>query len=202
MNRRTFLKSVAMAGVVGALAGAGTLAGILDAPVKASAAGTEPSRILIVYFSHTNNTRTVAEQIQILTGGRLLELKTTRQYPGNHKETVAIAVQENKSSARPELTTVFPTNMDDYDTIFVGYPVWEYTMPMALFTFFDQYKFPGKTIIPFSTHQGSGLGGGPRDIARLCPEATILDGLAIRGSNADKSQNDVERWLKKLSFPL
>lgn len=192
--------SFSFTGVLGFIAVVSLCGGILAFPAKARAAATNSSRILIAYFSHTNNTRTVAEHIQSLTGGDLLELKTVRQYPREHKETVAVAVQENKNNARPELATVFPANMDEYDIIFVGYPVWEYTMPMALFTFFDQYKFPGKTIIPSSTHLGSRLGGGPRDVASLCPQATILDGLAIRGPEAPKSRGDVERWLNKLGI--
>lgn len=187
-------------GVLGFIALVSLCGGLLGFPTKAHAAATDSSRILIVYFSHTNNTRTVAEHIQSLTGGDLLELKTVRQYPREHNETVAVAVQENKNNARPELATVFPANMNDYDIIFVGYPVWEYTMPMALFSFFDQYKFSGKTVIPFSTHLGSRLGGGPRDIASLCPQATILDGLAIRGPEAARSRSDVERWLQKLNI--
>ena len=186
--------------ILGFIALLGITGSLMVLPAKAHAAAAAPSKILIVYFSHTNNTRTVAGHIQSIVGGDLLELKTVRNYPSNHDETVRIAVAENKSNARPELATTFPGNMDDYDLIFVGYPVWEYTMPMALFTFFDQYKFAGKTIVPFSTHLGSRLAGGPRDIASLCPQAKILDGLAVRGPEAANSRGEVERWLKKLGL--
>ncbi len=133
-----------------------------------------------------------------MVGGDLIELKTARPYPDEHEANVKIAVVENRSGARPELATVLPDNMDDYDLIFAGYPVWEYTMPMAFFTFFERYKFEGKTIIPFSTHRGSRLGGGPSDIARLCPQAKVLDGLAVRGSEA--SPETIGDWLEKIGL--
>jgi len=173
---------------------------ICAAPSKAQAAELGSQKILIVYFSKTNNTRTVAQLIHSQVGGDLLELKTVQPYPDDHNANVEVAVRENRSDARPELDTVFPENMADYDLIFVGYPVWEYTMPMAFFTFFEQYKFPGKTIIPFSTHLGSGLAGGPKDIARLCPQATVGKGLAIRGPKASGAENEVKRWLRELGL--
>lgn len=180
----------------------GVLAGcfLTGGPLSAQPTETGKPKILIVYFSKTNNTKAVAEHIQSIVGGDLLELKTARPYPEDHDETVRIAVEERRADARPELATVFPENMADYDVIFAGYPVWEYTMPMAYFTFFDRFKFAGKTIIPFSTHLGSRLGGGPADMARLCPEATILKGLALRGPEAAGSRAAVERWLKEIGI--
>lgn len=157
-------------------------------------------KILTVFFSHTNNTRIVAQHIHSIMGGDSLELKTVKAYPAVHDETVKIAIQENKSNARPALSTLFPANMEEYDILFAGYPVWEYTIPMAFFTFFDQYKFSGKTIIPFSTHLGSQLGGGPRDIAQLCPEAKLVEGIAIRGPKAKNSLQEVTSWLQTLTI--
>ncbi len=87
--------------------------------------------------------------------------------------------------------------MNEYDVIFVGYPVWVYTMPMALYSFFERFPFPGKTIVPFSTHMGSGLADGPEQIARLCPQAGVLDGIAIRGNLVAESQESVEHWLRQ-----
>lgn len=101
---------------------------------------------------------------------------------------------------RPQLSTRFPGTMDEYDVIFVGYPVWAYTMPMALYSFFERFTFPGKTIVPFSTHMGSGLADGPEQIARLCPQARVLEGIAIRRNRAAKSQEAVEPWLRQLGL--
>ncbi len=90
--------------------------------------------------------------------------------------------------------------MNEYDVIFIGYPVWAYTMPMALYSFLDRFTFPGKTIVPFSTHMGSGLADGPEQIARLCPRARVLGGLAIRGNRAAGSHETVDRWLRQLGL--
>lgn len=83
--------------------------------------------------------------------------------------------------------------MDQYDIIFIGYPIWWYQMPMILYTFFDEYDLSGKTIIPFNTHEGSGDSGTYQDIQKLEPNATVLDGLAIRGGNMSGNQSDTVR---------
>lgn len=89
--------------------------------------------------------------------------------------------------------------MDFYDVIFIGYPNWWATIPMGVFTFFEEYDFSGKTIIPFCTHEGSRLGRSERDIKKLCPNSNVLEGLAIRGS-INKAQNSVSVWLRKLGM--
>ncbi|MFQ8738501.1 MAG: flavodoxin [Bilophila wadsworthia] len=155
---------------------------------------------MTVYFSHTGNTRTVARQIHAAVGGDILELQTVQTYPADHDSTVRQAEKEEENNFRPQLSTQFPEGMNDYDIIFVGYPVWVYTMPMALYSFFDQFKFPGKTIVPFSTHLGSGLADGPKQIARLCPQATVSKGLAIRGNRVASSQDTVNDWLHGLGI--
>ena len=174
--------------------------GLLSSRPLAAREPLDKQKILIVYFSKTNNTKTLAEHVHSIAGGDLLELKTVQPYPEDHNANVRVAVEENRNKARPELATVFPENMNDYDVIFVCYPVWEYTMPMAFFTFFDRYKFPGKTIIVFSTHLGSRLGGGPSDIAKLCPQANIVKGLAIRGPEVANSRPEVRRRLGALGW--
>lgn len=190
-TRRSFLKTTTCAFAAGAF---------MTFPFVSHAAAQNGRKILTVYFSHTNNTKTVAEHIHSIAGGDIVRLQTVNAYPADHGECVRVAGRENKDNARPELSTVFPDNMNDYDIVFAGYPVWHYTIPMALFTFFDRYKFAGKTVIPFSTHLGSHLGGGPRDIARLCPQATILEGLAIRGPKAAESREEVRQWLGGLEI--
>lgn len=163
-------------------------------------AAPENQKILIAYFSHTGNTRTVAQQIHAVVGGDMLELQTVQTYPSDHASTVRQAEQEREDNSRPQLSTQFPKTMHEYDVIFIGYPVWAYTMPMALYSFFDRFTFPGKTIVPFSTHMGSGLADGPEQIARLCPQATVLKGLAIRGNKVAESQETVTRWLQQVGL--
>lgn len=186
-SRRRLLKGLAFLLAVGTLS-----------PCARRAYGaSEKPKILIVYFSHTGNTETVARQIHSIVGGDLLELQTEQAYPSEHADTVLQAEQEREDHFHPRLSTRFPETMTEYDLIFVGYPVWAYTMPMALYSFFDRFTFPGKTIVPFSTHMGSGLADGPEQIARLCPQAKVLEGLAIRGNRVDGSRETVTRWLRQ-----
>lgn len=158
------------------------------------------NKMLIVYFSHSGNTRKVAEQIHAFTGADMLELIPAEPYPENYEALVNLAQEQKRQNARPAIATPMPANIGDYDVIFLGYPVWDYTMPMILYTFLDKYHFPGKKIAPFSTHMGSRLADGPEQIARLCPQAQVLPGLAVRGTNASDCADVVGEWLKKLGL--
>lgn len=154
---------------------------------------------LVVYFSHSGNTRKVAQLIHRQVGGDIVELKTLQPYPEDYDACVDQAKKEQEQNARPELVTQI-ADMDKYRTIFVGYPNWWGTMPMALFTFFEKYDFAGKTIAPFCTHGGSRMGRSEEDIRRLCPKARVLKGLAVRGRNAGSAGKDVEAWLGSIVF--
>lgn len=156
-------------------------------------------KILIAYFSKAGNTREIANQIHANIGGDLFEIATVDRYPADYNATVDQAKREQETNYRPKLTAAVQ-NMAAYDVIFVGYPNWWGTMPMAVFTFLEGYNFAGKTIIPFSTHEGSRLGRSVSDLRQLCPQATILDGLAIRGSSAKSAQNDVATWLRQIGM--
>ncbi|GHV01183.1 flavodoxin [Spirochaetia bacterium] len=159
-------------------------------------AQTGSNKILVAYFSHSGNTRTVAEQIHRTVGGDLLEIKTVTPYTGSYNEVLDTAQNEQRANARPALATRI-NNLASYDTIFIGYPIWWGTMPMAFFTLFEQYNFAGKTILPFCTHEGSALGRSVTDIKRLAPQSTVRDGLAIRGGSAGRAGNDITAWLRK-----
>lgn len=142
------------------------------------------------------NTEVVANMIQEMTGGDMFHIEAVKPYPKGYTETTKVAQDELRANARPELTN-HVENMDFYDVIFLGYPNWWGTMPMPVFTFLDQYDFSGKTIVPFCTHEGSGLGYSEKDIEKLCPEATILKGIAINGTSASSAKNSVSRWLDR-----
>ena len=182
---------------------AGVLTGLAALwPLHASAAHaaeTGASKPLIVYFSHSGNTRAVAELIRKRVGGDLLELKTTRAYPSEYKATTEQAKKELNDNFRPQLANDID-NLDSYDVIFIGYPTWWGTMPMALFTFLEKHDLSGKTVVPFCTHGGSGFGRGKEDIARLCPNAKMLEGLSVRGSNAANAGDDVDEWLRDIGM--
>lgn len=157
--------------------------------------------ILIAFFSKTNNTRRVAEHIRSRVGGDLFQVATREPYPQDYRETTSIARTEQDSNARPELAdTVSPEAMKDYDVVFLGYPNWWGTIPMAMFTFLEQHDWSGKIVVPFCTHEGSGLGRGPGDIGDAAAGATLRQGLAVRGGSAAGAQGDVDRWLRQLGY--
>ena len=156
-------------------------------------------KVLIVYFSQTGNTETVANFIHEAVGGEIVRLETEQTYPSDYDELVDFAQQEQRENARPALTTRIE-NIDEYDTIFLGYPNWWGDMPMPIYTFLDEYDLSGKTIAPFITHGGSGLSGTPENIKEEEPNATVTDGLAISGSSARNSESDVREWLSEIGF--
>ena len=171
------------------------------------------SKSLIAYFSRKGNnyvggsivnlpignTEVISNKIQKLTGSDLFEIKTVKSYPEDYTETTNVAQDEKRENARPELTETVD-NMDSYDVIYLGYPNWWGTMPMAVFTFLEAYDFSGKTIIPYCTNEGSGMGSSERDIKKLCPSANVSAGLAIIGGSVQRADKDVANWLKKLNF--
>jgi flavodoxin len=158
--------------------------------------GTEGKKILIAYFSHSGNTRVIANQIHESVGGDIFEIVTVNRYPGDYDEVVEQARKELREEYTPELKTKVE-NMESYNVVFVGYPNWWGTMPRPIATFLSAYDFSGKTIAPFCTHEGSGLGRSATDIKELCPQSTILDGLAVRGRDVKKAQKEVSEWLRK-----
>ena len=172
------------------------------------------SKILVVYFSHTGenysvgviekgNTHIIADMIAEETGADIFEIQPAKPYPSTYDECTDVAKKEQNENARPEIIGKVD-NMDQYDTVFLGYPIWWGDLPMTVYTFLESYDFSGKTIIPFCTHEGSGLSGTARSIANVCPGATVLDGFAIRGSAAQNRQNeaksDVGKWLSGLDY--
>lgn len=159
------------------------------------------SRVLVAFFSKTNNTRTIAEHIQARVGGDLFHVATRKPYPQDYRETTQLARVELDNNARPELAaTISLEEMGKYDVVFIGYPNWWGTIPMAMFTFLEQYDLSGKTIVPFCTHLGSGLGRGPDDIARLASGAAVKQGLAVHGGSVARARDDVDAWLRRLGF--
>jgi flavodoxin len=142
------------------------------------------------------NTEVIAKKIKGFIGGDLFEINTKKPYPLDYNETTVDAKDELRKNARPELTETVK-NMADYDVIYLGYPNWWGTFPTAVFTFLESYDFIGKTIVPFCTHEGSGIGRSENDIRKLCPNAKVLSGIAIRGSSVASADNIVLSWLKK-----
>lgn len=146
---------------------------------------------LVVYFSRTGTTKSVAEEIQSLTGSDLVELKTVVPYPSSYNDCLAQAQEERANHARPELSTTI-SNMSEYDTVYVGYPIWCYTAPMAIFTFLESYDFTGKTVITFCTSGSSSISQSVTEIRAICSGVNVLDGFRAGGSET------VEAWLTRI----
>jgi flavodoxin len=143
------------------------------------------------------NTEVASKIIQKLTGSDIFRIDTVKAYPEGYQETTEVAQQELRRNARPEIIG-HVDNMADYRVIYLGYPNWWGTMPMAVFTFLEAHDFAGKTIIPFCTHEGSGMGRSERDINKLCSQARVLKGLAIRGGSVQRTKNDIADWLTQV----
>ena len=167
------------------------------------------AKILIAYYSRKGqnyvngaiknlskgNTEIVAEFIQKAVGGELFEIETVKNYPVDYTECTEVAKVEIQQKARPELKKYLP-DISDCEKIFLGYPIWWSVPPMAVATFLEHYNFSGKKIIPFATHEGSGLGGSVNWLKKICPNAEILQGIAIHGADAKNSEQAVISWLK------
>lgn len=155
---------------------------------------------VVVNGEVVGNTQFVAQIIQQSTGGDLFAIETVQEYPGEHDALVDQAADEQDENARPELSTKVD-NMDDYDVIFIGYPNWWYDLPMPLYTFLEEYDLSGKTIVPFSTHGGSGFSNTIDTIAELQPDATVItDGFTVSRSSVASAENDVTAWLKESGY--
>jgi len=181
-----------------------------------SAAGSSAAKgsVLVAYFSQAGeqydvgvvekgNTQIVAEMIAGETGADLFHIERKEAYPSKLGDLLDAAKAEQKDSARPELSAAVP-NWDDYDTVFIGYPIWWGDMPMPVYTFLESHDFTGKTVIPFDTNGGSGLAGTVNAVKTACPGAEVRDGLAVSGKEAqtqqDQAKNEVRDWLKGLGY--
>jgi flavodoxin len=156
-------------------------------------------RALIACFSYSGNTRQLARQIKALVGGEILEILPVEAYPVDYDAVVAQSRRELKSGYLPALKSTID-NLDSYDVLFLGYPNWCGTIPRPVATLLTGCDLAGKAIVPFCTHEGSGLGNSVRDIAMLCPHSTIMDGLAVRGTNAADAQSVIMAWLESLRW--
>ena len=192
--------------------------------INAEQTSTPPKKTLIIYFSQpekidlkdtdgfsgasvlvkNNNvlgsTQYIAQIIQQQTKGDLFRIETVKDYPAQHDPLVQYAEKEQQANIHPELKAKVQ-NLADYDRIFIGYPIWWYKMPMALYSFLEQHDLSGKTVIPFSTHGGSRFSGSVAEITRLQPKAHVIDqGITIsRDDVADEdTETDVIEWLNDL----
>jgi flavodoxin len=167
----------------------------------------EKGKSIVVFFSHAGenysvgnikmgNTKRVADAISELTGAEQFEIVADKNYDMPYKALVNLATKEGENNEFPTYKGKID-NMAQYDTIYIGGPVWWGTYPRVMFTFFRDYDLSGKTIVPFTTHEGSGLGSAVSDLRRVYPKANILDGFSIYGHECQKSdlKDKVERLI-------
>ena len=182
---------------------------------------TEDGNVLVAYFSVPEtdgvdtvsgasrvvvdgevlgNTQYIAQLIHQETGGDLFRIETVQEYPGSHDALLDYAYNELTENARPELASQIE-NPDSYDVIFLGYPNWNSDLPMPLYSFLEEYDFSGKTIIPFTTHGGSGLSRTVQTIKELQPDVTVVEnGLSISRNNVPDAQSEVSDWIAGLNI--
>ncbi|MGN1122914.1 MAG: flavodoxin [Eubacterium sp.] len=167
------------------------------------------SRKLIAFYSRADenyvsgtlktltvgNTEIAAGIIKELTGADLFKIEQVKPYSKGYNDCIEEAKADQQRNARPELKG-YPDSIDDYDVIYLGFPNYWSTMPMAVFTFLEHFDFRSKTIKPFCTHEGSGMGRSVSDIKMLCPNAIVESGFAIRGGSAYESIKNIEDWVK------
>lgn len=173
----------------------------------------EDSNILVAYFSRAGeqygvgvveegNTSIIAHMIAEETGADLFEIKEVDPYPETHSEMLEVSRQEIEDNARPEIVDTV-NNMDDYDTVFIGYPIWWADMPMIVYNFLESYDLSDKTIVPFCTHGGSGLSNTEQTIADIT-NGNMMDGFAIAGTTAqnerETARSEVVEWLREIGF--
>lgn len=166
--------------------------------------------ILIVYLTRTKNTKTVAQIIHKHIGGKLVELELQNPYPENYKAIVDQVAKENETGFLPPLKTKIDS-IEKYDIVFIGFPTWGMQLPPPMKSFLSQYNLKGKTIIPFNTNAGYGIGSSFDKIKELCAECKILEGFSIKGGKERdgilfvmegekkiEAEKEIQKWLKKI----
>lgn len=168
--------------------------------------------VLIVYMSRTKNTKAVAAIIHQNVGGSFIELELENPYPEDYKTIVSQVAKENETGYLPALKTKI-TNIEKFDIVFVGFPTWGMQLPPPMKSFLKQYDFEGKTIVPFNTNAGYGIGSSFQTVKELCPKSTVLEGFSTKGGierdgilfvmegeKEKQIQLQIKNWLKKINL--
>ena len=165
---------------------------------------------LVIYFSRSGenyfggelkniekgNTEVIAEYIQEFDDADLFKVEPAVEYPEDYMKCIDVAKKEQQEDARPEIKETLQS-IDEYDTIYIGFPNWWGTLPMPMWTQLEQLDFSGKTVKPFVTHEGSGFGSSQRDLDKLCEGAEIKKGLSIPGANVGNAADTVKAWINE-----
>lgn len=212
--KRLWCAGLALALLLGTTACAASGQQAQSAAVQETVAPQESSNTLIAYFSlagivpegadavsqatpSTGNVEAVAAEIQRQVGGTLFAIQTDRQYPVSHRECSVIAQKEMEGNDRPVLTATVQ-DMDDYDTVYIGYPIWWYQEPMVIRSFLEAYDFTGKTVIPFCVSLAVGIEQSEENIRKLIPGATVLPGLRLQ-TERNNTADEIGNWLSAIA---
>ena len=207
MNRRSFIRNV------GVVAGTAALGGVGCTRKETNEEPEKMEKSIVIYFSHTGenysvgfitegNTAKVAKEIAAQTGAEIWELKEKEPYPEKYTTCIELAKKELEAKARPEFVGEIP-DLSEVGTIYLGYPNWWSAAPMIIYSFLDSGQIDGKTVLPFCTHEGSGLGSTAKNLQKAFPGAKVeMNGLSLRGATAQKdaaaTEQAVDKWLKAL----
>ena len=160
---------------------------------------TKTDNILVAYFSWSGNTRGIARQIHQNLGGDLFKITLVTPYSSDYNTVLDEAKRDQERQARPQLKD-HVANMAQYDVIFLGYPNWWASIPMPIASFLEEYDFFGKRIIPFCSHGGGRFGQSLSAIAKLCPQAKILEALSVHYSGGRSLPDEISTWLRKVGI--
>lgn len=176
------------------------------------AKSTVKRKVLIVYLSRTNNTKAIAEIINSNIGGQLVALELEKPYPADYRAAVEQVANENESGYLPVLKTKIDS-IGKYDTIFIGFPTWGMKLPPPIKSFLKQHNLNGKTLIPFNTNAGYGIGSSFDTLKELCPNSRVLKGfemqggierdgklLVIKGAQQKEAETKIKKWLNDLKL--
>ena len=156
-------------------------------------------KILIAYYSWSGNTEYIAKQIQKSTGGSFFIIKPVNEYPDSYRPCVDQAKKEINAGITPELKAL-PDDLDSYDIVFVGSPVWWHTTALPVSSFLTKVNLSGKTVVPFCTHGGGGKGHLPEDIKKYCPGSEVLDELVLSGNGGRNADSEISAWLNRIGI--
>jgi flavodoxin len=207
--KRIAIASLIIAAIIGLLPGCSRAQ-----PARANAQPVAAEKkVLIVYLSRTNNTKAIAEFIHEKVGGTIVALELERPYPADYDAIVQQVARENETGYLPPLKTKID-RIEQYDVVFVGFPTWGMRLPPPMKSFLRQYSLKDKTVSPFNTNAGHGVGSSFQTVRELCAGCTVLEGfstrggierdgvhLAIEGTRAAEARAEVESWLRKIRMP-
>jgi flavodoxin len=189
-----------------------TIIGLCCTSGCSNAQSMSTKKVLIVYLSRTNNTKEIAEIIHKNVGGTLVPLELKKPYPENYQSTVQQVQHENETGYLPPLKTKIDS-IENYDVVFIGFPTWGMKLPPPMKSFLHQYNLSGKTVIPFNTNAGYGIGSSFDTVKELCKTSKVLEGFTMKAGverdgvlfvmkdeKAKEAETKVKAWLEKINL--